>query len=438
MYHKNSRQLTPYETRIYFVPDMTARDERKKQLNAIDAQINAINNKLHNQLHTMNGQINAINNQLQTLDAQKKGIRALKFKGSLLIAIDFIRIGILASIDPFIKFHLLLLLDPHLCEILYIILLLVEAYLIGKPKKSKKIYWPLILWVCLSISFLYSLANAQNVGNTINYFYLFCLILQLCPLFIGIGLVYTATKKEKINLKATEQKKAEQKNLQNKREERKLEQNNKIWQKQAELRNLQGKKLQQIPPPTDQELDAWLESRVRERLTFTLRKLGLDDEIANHRQLLRVRGYVLPGMKDARHYRTQDLRYKLGADGKRRYSLNLYTYFYPADHQIMVFTYEINAMNWSEGRETTKEYFYHDIIGAETVDDSDQLYIEGKPYSYRTQSFRLKLCDGTAISATVRSRPLDDMTSLPVFDIPQSDIDDTVANLRMLLRTKKR
>jgi|GEM_PF-1715546 len=331
-----------------------------------------------------------------------------------------------------IKFHLLILLDPHLCEILYIILLLVEAYLIGRPKRSKKNYFLLILWAYLSISFLFSLANARNVGNTIDYFYLFCAILHLYPLYTGVSLVYTAIKKEKINLKQ-----AEQKNLQKKRDQRKKEQQKSLEQKRAEQKNLQEKKLQQILPPTDQEFDAWLESRVRERLTSTLRKLGLDDQIANHRQLLRVRGYVLPGMKDAHHYRRQDLRYKLGADGKRRYSLNLYTYFYPAEHQIMVFTYEINAMNWNDGRETTKEYFYHDVIGAETVDDHDKLFIEDKSYSYRTQSFRLKLCDGTGISATVRSRPLDDMTSLPIFDIPQSDLDDTIAQLRMLLRTKK-
>ena len=94
--------------------------------------------------------------------------------------------------------------------------------------------------------------------------------------------------------------------------------------------------------------------------------------------------------------------------------------------------WKLNIDTWRK-----KEYFYHDVIGAETVDDHDKLFIEDKSYSYRTQSFRLKLCDGTAISATVRSRPLDDMTSLPIFDIPQSDLDDTIAQLRMLLRTKK-
>src|SRR6266852_5956988 len=165
MNSRKTRQLTPYETSIYFVPDTTARDERKNQLNAIDAQINAINNQSHHQLYTMNGQINAINNQLHTLNAQKKEIRALKLKGLLLLIIDFIRMGILAITYPFIKFHSLTLLDPHLCEILYTILLLVEAYLIGRPKRSKKIYFLLILWVYLSISFLFSLANARNVGN---------------------------------------------------------------------------------------------------------------------------------------------------------------------------------------------------------------------------------------------------------------------------------
>src|SRR5437868_2379120 len=114
--------------------------------------------------------------------------------------------------------------------------------------------------------------------------------------------------------------------------------------KEMNIRTLEKKKIYQTPSPTDQEFDTWLENRVRERRNNTIQKLGLSDEMNNPRQqLLRVRGYVLPGMKDARHYCAQDLHYKLGMDGKRRYSLNLYTYFYPAEHQIMVFTYEINA-----------------------------------------------------------------------------------------------
>src|SRR5205085_10622142 len=99
------------------------------------------------------------------------------------------------------------------------------------------------------------------------------------------------------------------------------------------------------------------------------------------------RGYILPGMKDAHHYRPQDLHSKLGADGKRRYSINLYTYFYLAEHRIIVFTYDINAMNWNDYRETTRESFYQDITSAITENDQDTVNIDGKPRSYRTQRF---------------------------------------------------
>jgi len=345
-----------------------------------------------------------------------------------------------------------------------------------KTKKIKKFYLYFILWISTLLIYFNFLINSQNIETTTFFFY-FCAIFHIYPLYIGISLVYTASQKREKNLEEVQQKKLQQKKLQQRKTQVKEEQQKKLQQKKAqvkeeqrkeiqqkkleiaqlqqkklqveeeqrkklqqkekELQELQRKDIQQTPPPTDQEFDAWLENRVREGLASTIHKLGLEDMIANPRELLRVRGYILPGMRDARDYRPQDLLYKLGADGKRRYSINLYTYFYPANNRIMVFTYEINAMNWNDYRETTREYFYQDVIGATTEDNHDKLYIDGKPQSYRTQRFSLRLCDGTAISATVRSRPLD-VASLPVFDIdPESDIDKTIAYLRLVLREKK-
>jgi len=436
MNNKNSQQLTPYNTKIYFVPDTKAIDQRNNQLNAVYAQLNPINTQANVQLNRVNNQLNALNSQVNAINAEENFIRNLKFRGLQLLIINFIHSIGLAITYPSIKFYSLINLDLRWCYLFYFILLLIEAYLVNKYKRTKYFYICLILWIFFFSIYSNFLVKMQNTETAMSFFYL-CAIFHIYPLYIGISLAYTAIQKKNKNLKEAQQKIEQQKKLEQEKSQIKEEQRKKIQQIKREINALQQKKIDQTLPPTDQEFDAWLESRVKGMLTTTLHKLGLDDKIANHRDLLRVRGYVLPGMKDARHYRVQDLRYKLGVDGKRRYSLNLYTYFYPDDHQIMVFTYEINAMNWDDGRETTKEYFYHDVIGAETVDDHDKLYIDGQPHKYRTQIFRLKLCDGTAISATVHSRPLEDMINLPVFDMVQSDIDKTIAQLRMLLRTKK-
>lgn len=150
-----------------------------------------------------------------------------------------------------------------------------------------------------------------------------------------------------------------------------------------------------------------------------------------------MRGFVLPGSKQARFYRPQDLISKPGLDGRWRYNINIYTYFYLADHQIMIFIYDINAINWADYREATKEYFYNDVIGAVTEDDQDIAFVNGSFYRYRNQRFNLRLCDGYGVGATVRSSPIDNLVNLPVFDIPNTNIDQTIAQLRMLLRSKK-
>jgi hypothetical protein len=386
----------------------------------------------------MSSQISTISNQIQALYAQQKAIAALRQKGIILLAVDALRTIILLIITflpaPFYTF---LHLDPGVFQLCYLILLFVEASCIftRKPKRSQKLTISLALWILFSLYYFF--IGRPNLLHKPDFFYL-CGFFQLYPLFMGILSLKEALKASKSNAKAIQDREAERHNLQQKLHAKKNEYQKGLHRKREHLHNLKGKKVQQIAAPTDQEFDAWLEERVKEGLTGTLRKLGLEEEIANPRKLLRVRGYVLQGMKDAHYYNAQDLHYKLGADQKRRYSVNLYTYFYPADDRIMVFTYHINAMNWNDYRETTREYFYQDVIGATTEDDRDMLHIDGKKQLYRTQRFSLRICDGTAISATVRSRPLDDMTNLPVFDdIPQSDIENTIAQIRKWLRDKK-
>ena len=196
--------------------------------------------------------------------------------------------------------------------------------------------------------------------------------------------------------------------------------------------------IKDLPPQiSDLEFDTWVERRARHALVNTIYKLGLEHEIGHPANLLCVRGFVLPGSKQARFYRPQDLISKPGLDGRWRYNINIYTYFYLADHQIMIFIYDINAVNWADYREATKEYFYNDVIGAVTEDDQDIAFVNGSLYRYRNQRFNLRLCDGYGVGATVRSSPIDNLVNLPVFDIPNTNIDQTIAQLRMLLRSKK-
>jgi hypothetical protein len=384
--NKKKRQLTQYDTRIYFVPDTREVDQKRNELNALNAQL---------------GQ----------LSTQEKSIQAAKVSGIVIIALEVIRLLLLGLTYPSLKLYALLHLDLSICPLLYVILLLAEGYTIKRAKRSRHFWAYAILWIFFLYIYFYARENATTVAVAVDFF-LICALFHLYPLIIGISQTYGAFKREQANQREVQEKKNRQKNLQNKH-------------------------VQPAKSPTDQEFDAWLENKVEECLTNTIRKIGLQDEIKNYRQLLRVRGYVLLGMKDAKHYRNQDLRYKKGSDGKRRYSINLYTYFYLGEHRVVVFTYAINAMNWNDYRETTKEYFYQDVIGVNTEDDSDNVNIDGKLHRYRTQRFFLSLRDGNVIRATVRSQPLSDTENLPIFEIPQSNLEATVALLRKSLQSKK-
>jgi len=188
--------------------------------------------------------------------------------------------------------------------------------------------------------------------------------------------------------------------------------------------------------PTDQEYDAWLNAQSQAVIDQAARKLGLDPSQVT-REPLYVHGFVLPGMRDASKYRIDELLSKRGNDGISRFSVNIYTYFFPADHHLAAFVGDVNALNQSAHNEKTQEYFYRDIVGATTDDEQDYITIKKKQYQYRIQRFSLRISSGDSIGVSVGATPIDNRQGIPSFAIPNSGIDQTVAQLRMLLREKK-
>lgn len=187
--------------------------------------------------------------------------------------------------------------------------------------------------------------------------------------------------------------------------------------------------------PTDQEYDFWLEEQAQRVINQAAAKLGLDlSQVPG--EPLQIHSFVLFG-KDAQSYRADELRWKVGKDGKLRFSVNIYTRFFPAEHHLAVFASDINALNQSAHNVKTEEYFYEDIVGATTGDEQDYFTIKDKNYQYRTQRFALKINSGDSIGATIGATPTDNKQNLPTFAIPDSGVDRTVAQLRSLLRDKK-
>ena len=187
--------------------------------------------------------------------------------------------------------------------------------------------------------------------------------------------------------------------------------------------------------PTDQEYDTWLYGQAKAVANRAITRLGLDQ--SDTRDPLEVHGFVLPGMSDSSRYRADELRWKRGTDGRVRFSLNIYTFFFPEEHHLAAFVGDVNALNQTAHNEKTEEYFYRDIVGATTSDEQDNITIKGKQYRYRTQRFSLRITSGDRIGVSIDATPVDNKQNIPSFTIPDSGIDRTVAQLRMLLRDKK-
>src|SRR5947199_194267 len=81
-------------------------------------------------------------------------------------------------------------------------------------------------------------------------------------------------------------------------------------------------------------------------------------------QILSMHSIILPGSSLAATYH-DDVYLKLGKDGQWRSSVNLYTFFFPTDRFIAMFTRSINALDrLMPADDTSEEYFYKDIVTA--------------------------------------------------------------------------
>ncbi len=183
--------------------------------------------------------------------------------------------------------------------------------------------------------------------------------------------------------------------------------------------------------PTDAEYDAWLKAKADTLLRRAMRKLGIDSQTT--KGYLQVHSFVLPGMRESSQYRPDELRWKRGKDGIVRFSMNVYTYFFLADHSVIVFTGDVNALNQSAHHEKTQEYFYRDIVGVTTSDEQNVIGL----HQYRLQRFSLRFSNGDTLGTSADASPVDTRQNLPRFTVLDSGIDHTVTQLRKLLREAK-
>ena len=189
--------------------------------------------------------------------------------------------------------------------------------------------------------------------------------------------------------------------------------------------------------PTDQDYDDWLEDRAGAIIPRALRVLNLDErEITS--QILSMHSIILPGSSLASEY--HDVNLKLGKDGIWRSSVNLYTFFFPTDRFIAMFTRSINALDRVMPiDDTTDEYFYRDIVTAAFSVFQDTAVFGNAEILYRVQQLSFKISNGDDIrlGAYLSAVPIERGRGAPIIMLPDTHINQMLADLRALLRVKK-
>src|SRR5215467_1727020 len=190
--------------------------------------------------------------------------------------------------------------------------------------------------------------------------------------------------------------------------------------------------------PTDRHYDQWVHAQARAMLPTALAKFNMRRRQVID-QVLCTHSFVLPGSRVASHYPEKEVQAKRGKDGQWRFSINVYTYFLPAEHYLAVYSGDVNAFDPSSHIEQTEEYFYSDIVGVTTHPLRDTTIIGNRQYHYRIELFSLRISNGDTIDlgASLKATPLDDGQGIPVFSLPHTGFDRTLTALRRLLRSRR-
>jgi hypothetical protein len=191
---------------------------------------------------------------------------------------------------------------------------------------------------------------------------------------------------------------------------------------------------------SDREYDEWLASQENVVASSVLAKLRLDQKQIISRMLV-VHGFVAPSSDLAAKKYNKKVYYHIGSDWRIRFSVNTLLYFVPLEHHIAVFYTDINAIEQSLRYQETSHYYYHDVVGL-TADDQQI------PFDYRNsrcmllfQDFSLKVSNGDSVGTRVlvgiQYIRKSELKNMPAFITVNSEVDQTISALLMLLRAKK-
>lgn len=189
--------------------------------------------------------------------------------------------------------------------------------------------------------------------------------------------------------------------------------------------------------PTDRQFDEWLEQQRQQLATY-----GFDQMRQRNKQRISgqysIHGFILPDSTDRNSYSRREVLMKQGRDGVCRFSFNVFTFFYIADHYLVVFVYGLDALdqNYWYAQEDLA-YPYGHVADVSTISELAYGRRNNQPYSYLAKSFIIRtMTRDIKLGAYIATEPLEgeDMQA-PSISV---DIDDVIDELRYAIRSRWR
>lgn len=145
--------------------------------------------------------------------------------------------------------------------------------------------------------------------------------------------------------------------------------------------------------PTDQDIDAAVNSQLSNMKARALKKLGLDEDEVREIDPICFDGYVYTGAAEI----------KRGNDGVYRSNKYQAVMFFFSSSEVHCYTYNFSITE-SGQKESTDVYFYKDIVSVSTQTDGSEYSVgKGESSKFDYEYFKLTTTGGTSISCAVRN-----------------------------------
>lgn len=189
--------------------------------------------------------------------------------------------------------------------------------------------------------------------------------------------------------------------------------------------------------PTQRQYDEWLERLENYLDTYSRDRLRREHSKRVPKGLC-IQSFVPPDSDLSSRYSVTKVLWKQGKDGISRFSFIVYTFFYPTEGYVAVYTYRVNVLNdYEVVPEKYRAYSYTHIVEITIVTGRDSASFHNRVYSFQTERISLRaIHDDIKIGAYISIEPLgNNSEQAPLISV---NIDPIINHLNGIVISKWR